>query len=172
MTKFEQLQAAILALSRARHWEAAKGEWSLLAIWHTGEGHSCLCTHYPIKELCELIHEATQQRVIVGNCRVKKFMGLPSEKIVDALKQVEKDAQHALNEEAIAHFMRVGVSEWEGAFYRDTWRKTKLSDKQRVHRQRMTQKSLRPANESTKLTLPFTGYRARREKSPYVHAAT
>ena len=141
MTKFEQLQAAILSLSRARQWEAAKGEWSLSAIWHTDEGHTCLCTHYPIKELCELCHEATQQRVIVGNCCVKKFMGLPSEKIFDALKRVEKDTQHALNEEAIAHFMRMGVlSEWEGAFYHDTWRKTKLSDKQRAHRQRINEK--------------------------------
>ena len=67
----------------------------------------------------------------VGNCCVKKFIGLPSDKIFQAVKRVRKDSSESLNAEAIAYAFEKGwINEWERDFYSDIMRKRKLSQKQ------------------------------------------
>jgi len=52
--KFEELKREILARSRATDWELAKKEWRLVAISEADEPERCLCSHFPIIELCSI----------------------------------------------------------------------------------------------------------------------
>jgi len=65
------------------------------------EGETCLCGHYPIIELCVLGNRLNNKTATVGNCCVKKFIGLPSDRIFQAVKRVRKDATSSMNAEAI-----------------------------------------------------------------------
>ena len=51
---FEELKREILARSRATDWELAKKEWRLVAISEADEPERCLCSHFPIIELCSI----------------------------------------------------------------------------------------------------------------------
>lgn len=68
---------------------------------------------------------------IVGNCCVKKFIRLPSDKIFQAIKRVRKDNEKSLNAEAIEHaHKKQWINDWEKDFYIDIMRKRNLSSKQ------------------------------------------
>jgi hypothetical protein len=118
----------ILGLSKSNEWEHAKKEWSLKHIYIAETSSTCLCGHHPIFEL-------NGEEAIVGNCCVKKMTTLPSGKIFQAIKRIKKETGKSLNEEAIKYVYTSGfVSEWEYEFYLDTFRKKKLSIKQRAIR--------------------------------------
>ena len=104
-----QLTGEILQRSVARTWDEAKLEWSLLEVYESEEPETCLCGHFPIVELCVLLNRRNKNQATVGNCCVKRFVGLPSEKIFQAVKRVRKDTSKSLNAEAIQHaFKRAG----------------------------------------------------------------
>ena len=96
-----QLTTEILKLSVAQTWNEAKREWSLEEIYEADEPETCLCGHYPIIELCLLRNDHNGAQATVGNICVKKFMGLPSDNIFQAIKRVRKDASKSLNLGAI-----------------------------------------------------------------------
>ena len=126
-----QLTTEILNRSAAQTWDEAKLEWSLLEVYEAEVPETCLCGHFPIIELCVLINRRNHGQATVGNCCVKKFIGLPSDKIFQAVKRIRKDQSKSLNAEAIQHaFDRHWISEWEKTFYFDIMRKHKLSPKQ------------------------------------------
>lgn len=130
MSKY-QLFAEIIARSRSSNWDDAKLEWKLAEIYFVEESETCLCGHYPIKELCVLKNKHNHKETTVGNCCVKKFLGLPSDKIFDAVKRIRKDEGKSLNKEALTHALENGwINDWEFGFYLDTCRKRKLTDKQ------------------------------------------
>ena len=82
-----KLSAEIVAQSEAQAWDEAKLEWKLDHIYWEEEPDTCLCGHYPINELCILRNAKNGNTALVGNCCVKKFMGLPSDKIFQSLKK-------------------------------------------------------------------------------------
>jgi hypothetical protein len=126
-----QLTSEILERSVARTWDEAKLEWSLLEVYESEEPETCLCGHFPIVELCVLLNRRNKNQATVGNCCVKKFVGLPSEKIFQAVKRVRKDTSKSLNGEAIQHaFKRGWINDWEKNFYFDIMRKRSLTSKQ------------------------------------------
>ena len=126
-----RLTNEILSRSVARTWDEAKLEWSLLEVYEAEKPETCLCGHFPIVELCVLLNRLNRVQATVGNCCVKKFIGLPSDKIFQAVKRVRKDNGKSLNAEAVQHaFDRGWISEWEKNFYFDIMRKRNLSVKQ------------------------------------------
>lgn len=126
-----QLTTEILNRSLARTWDEAKLEWVLLEVYEAEKPETCLCGHFPIIELCVLSNRKNQNQATVGNCCVKKFIGLPSDKIFQAVKRIRKDQAKSLNGEAIQHaFDRRWINEWEKNFYFDIMRKRNLSPKQ------------------------------------------
>ena len=126
-----QLTNEILGRSVARTWDEAKLEWSLLEVYEAEKAETCLCGHFPIVELCVLLNRLNRMQATVGNCCVKKFIGLPSDKIFQGVKRVRKDNGKSLNAEAVQHaFDRGWISEWEKNFYFDIMRKRNLSVKQ------------------------------------------
>ena len=151
MSEFK-LTKEIIDLSVSNIWDAAKLEWSLAQIYEADEPERCLCGHFPIIEICVLQNKQNQNQATVGNCCVKKFIGLPSDKIFRAVKQVRKDNEKSLNAEAIDHAYRNGwINEWEHDFSIDTMRKRNLSVKQLGTRKKVNEKMLlnmRRANQN------------------------
>jgi len=126
-----QLTTEILNHSVARTWDEAKLEWALLEVYEAEKPETCLCGHFPIIELCVLINRRNRNQVTVGNFCVKKFIGLPSDKIFQAVKRIRKDQSKSLNAEAVQHaFDRHWINEWEKNFYFEIMRKRKLTPKQ------------------------------------------
>ena len=104
-----KLTEEILKRSQAKVWDIAKLEWKLNEIYEAEEPETCLCGHFPIIEICILQNKLNTQFATVGNCCVKKFIGLPSDLIFQAVKRVRKDNQKSLNAEAIQHAYEKGI---------------------------------------------------------------
>jgi hypothetical protein len=131
----KQLVDALLPLSISRRWATAKLEWQLEHVYRQDEAQICLCGHYPIVEICVLRNKLNQQSAEVGNVCVKKFLGLPSDFIFNAIRRVSSDEEHALNAETIKHAFKSGwINEWERRFSIDTMRKRSLSERQLAKR--------------------------------------
>ncbi len=136
-----KLTADIVALSQGDIWDIAKLEWDLSEIYQTEEPDTCLCGHFPIIEICILKNKFNHNLATVGNCCVKKFIGLPSDKIFQAVKRIGKDNQKSLNAEAIQHGKNKNwLNNWEYDFYMDIMRKRKLSSKQLQKKTQINQK--------------------------------
>jgi len=118
-----QLTQGIIKLSEAKLWDAAKLEWRLDEVYEAEDPDTCLCGHFPIIEICVLSNRINGNSTIVGNCCVKKFIGLPSDKIFQAVKRVSKDNEKSLNAEAIQYaFEKSWINDWEKDFYIDIMR--------------------------------------------------
>lgn len=138
-----KLSEQIIAHSVADRWDEARLEWAIEDIYWEEDPDTCLCGHFPINELCFLRNHKNNEKVLVGNQCVKKFMGLSSDKIFDAIKRISKDPEKALNLEAIKHAHTKGwINEWEHNFYFNTWRKRKLSIKMMDKRKQINRRVL------------------------------
>ena len=88
-----------------------------------------MCGHFPIIELCVLSNRVNANQATVGNCCVKKFIGLPSDKIFEAMKRIRNDSAKSANAETIQHaFERHWINEWEKNFYINIMRKRNLAE--------------------------------------------
>ena len=150
MAEFKLIKE-IISLSVSDTWVIAKTEWELNEIYFADEAETCLCGKVPIFELCELKNTKNNELAVVGNCCVKKFIGLPSDKIFQAVKRVRKDGGKGLNGEAIELARSKNwINEWEYNFYVDTFRKRKLSEKQLIKRRQINEKVLFRINKDKK----------------------
>lgn len=71
----------------------------------------------------------------VGNVCVKRFLGLPSDKIFRSLKVIRRDGTKSVGAAAAAFFYeRRIISKWEFDFLQDTFRKKNLTVKQLLKR--------------------------------------
>ena len=137
-----KLTQEIISLSVADIWDLAKQEW-LLEIYEADEPDTCLCGHFPIIEICILHNKRNNNTATVGNCCVKKFIGLPSDKIFQAVKRVRKDRTKSLNAEAIEHaFQRNWINGWERNFYLNIMRKRSLTSSQLQKKMQVNEKML------------------------------
>lgn len=71
-----KLPAAIIDLSESTDWSIVVKEWQLDYIEHLEAGEeseTCLCGHYPIRELCHIINTRTNENAIIGNHCITKF---------------------------------------------------------------------------------------------------
>jgi hypothetical protein len=142
MSKYKLTQN-IIALSNSKVWDSAKREWGLNDVYQADEPETCLCGHSPIIEVCVLGNTHNYEKATVGNHCVKKFIGLPSDKIFQSVKRVRKDNTKALNAEALKHAHNKGwINDWEYNFGIDTRRKRKLSDKQARTRTEINEKMM------------------------------
>jgi len=140
---FAQLKKAILALSRAQDWEAAKAEWRLVDISEADDPETCLCGHYPIIELCSIKNGVTGHLTTVGNVCVKRFLGLRSDLVFASIKRIRKDEEKGINVHAASLFFQRGIlNQWEYDFCQDTFRKRDLTDKQLAKRISINRKIL------------------------------
>lgn len=145
-----KLTSEIVAISTAKVWDAAKLEWSLHEVFEADEPETCLCGHFPIIENCVLRNRTNGKFATVGNCCVKKFMGLPSDLIFQAAKRIRADPAKSLNAEAIAYARERGwINDWESNFYFKIMRKRDLSDLQAAKKRQINEKFLTRMRQST-----------------------
>jgi len=125
---FKALKREILSRSHATDWLIARREWALVDVYEADENETCLCEHYPIREICVISNKTTNKATEVGNVCVKRFLGIRSDLIFKSLKRIRKDPAKTLNEDAIAFFFdRRLLNQKEFDFLQDTWRKRKLT---------------------------------------------
>lgn len=141
-----KLSTEIIALSVADTWEVARSEWIVEDVFKEDEPDTCLCGHYPINEMCYLRNRLNRNRALVGNICVKKFLGLPSDRIFSSVYRITKDPGLALSAEAILHARdKKWISDWEYQFYDNTFKKRQagMSQKQLDKRVEINQRVLR-----------------------------
>jgi hypothetical protein len=138
---FAVLSAEILKRSKATDWATARREWALIDIYEADEAETCLCQHYPIREICVIRNRLTSSVTEVGNVCVKRFLGIRSDLIFKAIGRIKKDFTKSLNEDAIVFFHRRGVfNTWEYGFLQNTKNKRKLSVAQMRTRRELNQR--------------------------------
>jgi hypothetical protein len=107
------LAQEIIKRSVAKNWNDAKREWALETVYFATEPDRCLCGKFPITELCVLRNRKNDREAVVGNECVKKFLGLPSDRIFNGLRRIQVDAEKALNEDAIRYAHSRGwINDW------------------------------------------------------------
>jgi hypothetical protein len=133
----------IISRSQSKKWDNPKAEWKLAEVIESEVPETCLCGHYPIIELCELVNTKNGNSVIVGNHCVKKFMNISSDKVFLAIKRVRANIEKSANLDTIAFLHEKGiVTDWERAFYENTWRKRSLTPLQLDKRIQINEKIL------------------------------
>jgi hypothetical protein len=143
----------ILKRSESKEIAMAVKEWKLTTIERSELRHTCLCTHYPIKELCHLYNSKTHERVIVGNCCVRLFDSVPTN-LDSAFLAL---ARGKVNKSLIDYAYENGIiDDWEYNFSCATWRKRILSHKQRDKREAIAKKILKAFGESKEINMEST----------------
>ncbi|MEH2504972.1 hypothetical protein V1290_003783 [Bradyrhizobium sp. AZCC 1578] len=142
-SNFWYLSSRIIELSDAKIWPIAKTEWRLIHVFHSDRPDACLCTHEPIIEICVLKNRHNGNEAWVGNCCVKRFLGLRSDLIFGCVKRVRGDISRALNAATVNFLFKKRVfTKWEYDFLRDTSRKRRLSGRQHDKRVELNRKAL------------------------------
>ena len=134
-TKHWKLREELIALSESNNWQTAVQEWDLIAIeiLEIGEElHTCLCGHYPIREVCHIKNRDNRNETEVGNCCVRFFEEhgafVGAHKIFDGCHRLRQNPSSSANLELVNHAFHRGIlTAWESNFYQDTWRKRKLT---------------------------------------------
>jgi hypothetical protein len=119
----------IMKLSEATNWDGAKKEWLPIEnIYYSKTARTCLCGHYPIKEIIILRNRLNNNKVTVGNCCINKFFSNKSyNKIFQAI------SKNKINRAMIdIAFEKELLKEIEFKFCCDVWRKRYLTPKQEV----------------------------------------
>jgi hypothetical protein len=112
-------------------------------IYFAGQPQGCLCSKFPIGEICVLTNKKNGKVTEVGNCCVEKFIGLESDIIFQGVKRVKDDNKKSLNKASIEFAFDKGwLTEWEHRFSLDTMRKRRMSDRQMAVRVRINEKVL------------------------------
>lgn len=128
-----RLTEEILKLSESKEWSKAVKEWKLKEIYliNADEPTTCLCGHYPVYECCIIKNTKNNFEALVGNCCVKKFLGLNSNSIFISIKKVRQDIDKSFNPDTLRYaFSHYFITEREFSFYKDIMRKRNLSEAQ------------------------------------------
>jgi hypothetical protein len=138
-----RLVKGIVALSHADSWSEAKREWVLSHFFIAESPGVCLCGHCPIIEHCVIRNRENGNVAIVGNHCVRRFVGLPSERVFANLRRIAKERGAPLGEIAVEHAYAEGwLNDWERAFCLDTATQRRLSPRQRAKRKEINDRVL------------------------------
>jgi len=137
-----KLTKEIISLSESNNWESAKLEWLFLNAYMSKESQTCLCGHYPIREICVLNNKKNENKTEVGNHCVNKFLGIQSaNKIFSSVKRVKNDISRSMSAETLNYlYSKKAINQFEYEFYSDTIRKRNLSQKQRDIKEQINEK--------------------------------
>jgi hypothetical protein len=134
----------IIKLSDSEFWNNAKLEWNFEYAYQSEEMQTCLCGHYPIKNICVIKNKKNENETEVGNCCINKFLGIDKgNKIFDSIKRLKDDLSKSLSAEVLEYLNdKKVITPFEYSFYSDTLRKRNFTTKQLEIRERINQKFL------------------------------
>jgi len=137
-----KLTEEIIALSSCQYWDSAKQEWDFTYAYMSEEFQTCLCGHYPIREICVLRNSVNGNETEVGNCCVNKFLGIESaNKIFISIKRIKDDYSKSMSSEVLDYLIeKHAITQFEFDFYADILRKRNLSEKQFALKKKINQK--------------------------------
>lgn len=127
----ERLKAHILPLSISQCFDAARTEWSLVAVEISEEFDKCPCGH-DIKEHCYIRNRLNGNETHVGNVCINRFIQIDTGNLFDGLKRIAKDITANANNDLIEHAYSMGYlfGEKEYTFLKQIMRKRTLSPAQ------------------------------------------
>jgi hypothetical protein len=139
-----KLTSEIINLSTAKNWDSAKQEWTFDFAYYSDSLETCLCGHYPIKNICVIKNGTNDISTEVGNCCINKFLGIDDgNKIFTSIKRLKEDISKSISAEVIDYMKEKKLlNNFEYKFYKDTFRKRKLSEKQVEVREKINRKFL------------------------------
>jgi len=137
-----KLTEEILKLSNSKFWESAKHEWSFEYAYYSDELQTCLCGHYPIKNICVIKNVKNNNATEVGNCCINKFLGIDDgNKIFVSIKRLKEDLSKSMSAEVLDYLNSKKIlSMFEYDFYTDIIRKRNLTQKQLEIKKRINKK--------------------------------
>ena len=139
-----KLTSEIINLSTTKNWDSAKREWTFNFAYYSDSLETCLCGHYPIKNICVIKNATNDISTEVGNCCINKFLGIDDgNKIFTSIKRLKEDITKSISAEVIDYMKEKKLlNNFEYEFYKDTFRKRKLSEKQLEIRDKINRKFL------------------------------
>lgn len=142
------LQAELLKLSESPVWSTAIKEWKLDSINQTGARETCLCSHYPITEVCYISNDRTGKTALVGNVCVKLFSEETelkgTHKIFSSLKKIKQNKKSSANKSLIDYaYEQKILSKEDYGMYLAIWRKKNYSKNQTAFKKEMNKRIIR-----------------------------
>jgi len=139
-----KLTEEILKLSVSNFWDSAKIEWTFESAYESEEQQTCLCGHFPIRNICVIRNKNNNVITEVGNCCINKFLGIDEgNKIFISIKRLKIDLTKSMSIEVVEYLKSKNIlNDFEYNFYNDILRKRKLSDKQLEIKKKINKKLL------------------------------
>lgn len=137
-----KLTEEILKLSSSKIWNSAKNEWIFDFAYYSDTQQTCLCGHFPIRNICVIKNESNNNVTEVGNCCINKFFRIhDGNKIFVSIKRLKEDISKSMSTEVLdfLHLKKI-ISPYEYDFYSNIIRKRNLSHKQLEFKKRINNK--------------------------------
>jgi hypothetical protein len=94
----------ILSMSESQYWDDAILEWDFTNAYYSEELQTCLCGHYPIKNICVIKNHINQNQTEVGNCCINKFLSIEEgNNIFSSLKRIKDDNTKSMSNETLEY---------------------------------------------------------------------
>ena len=131
MNNEERLKTNIIACSTSTDWESAKKEWEIFEITISAKPEKCLCGHFPIKKVCEIVNKKTGTVVKVGRCCLTKFLNIKTDHFQKAMNRLKENINITLTEKIVSLSKKArAITTWDVLFYKNIRRKKKLDNLQ------------------------------------------
>ncbi len=149
-----KLPKEIIQLSVSDVWESARLEWDFKYVYESEEPSTCLCGHYPIKNICVIKNRINSNETEVGNCCVNKFLDIDNgDKIIQSVKKIKKTIDSSMSEGTLLYlYDNDFITEWDYKFYSNIRLKRNLSDKQLNIKREINQKLINATKYETNST--------------------
>jgi hypothetical protein len=137
-----KLTEEIIKLSVSTKWDSAKLEWHFENAYESEEPQTCLCSHFPIINICVIKNKKNNLTTEVGNCCINKFLGIEEgNKIFTSIKRLKNDPTRSMGIDAIEYLKKKRIlNDFEYEFYNDIHKKRNLSEKQLEIKKRINKK--------------------------------
>ena len=134
----------IISLSQSQYWDDAKLEWNFEYVYQSDEHQTCLCGHYPIRNICVLGNKLNNVQTEVGNCCVNKFLGIDDgNKIFISITRLKGDLSKSMSAEVVEYLRKKNIlNEVEYGFYTNKLKARNLTLKQLNFKKKINQKFL------------------------------
>jgi len=130
-SNFQILKEELTKLSVAEEWDEVRQEWELGDVYYDYDFSTCLCTHYPIMEICVITNILNGTQAEVGNHCVNHFLKMEVSTIFDGLRRIRENNSAACNKSLANHaYNKKWINDWELKFLYSTALKRKPSQKQ------------------------------------------
>lgn len=144
----------LLAHSESACWEKAKEEWVFENVFYTEERVSCLCTDYPLQNVCVISNNLNKNtRYICSSC-ANEFLDIDiADKVFASVAKLKGDLSKSVSRDVFEFMcLNINLSMPEIEFYLSAMRKHKLSERQMNYRKIINKKLIDCISYETYLT--------------------